>query len=116
MKGNTVVQKQKNKELQDEGKIAYMIAWRDRRIKALEEVLGAEREAGQIYAAYIAYLLAACGESVERDRVLKVPKQGIREICGQYSVAAEDAGEHFLIILKHLGEQHGAGSREMADA
>ena len=110
------MQTQNDKKLQDEGKIAYMIAWRDRRIKALEAMLQADREAAQIYAAYIAYLLASIGEKTDGDRVLCVPKQSIREVCGKYSVAAEDAGEDFLIILKRLGEDDGAGSREMVDA
>lgn len=116
MKGNIVVQNRKEQKLQDEGKLAYMIAWRDRRIKALEEMVAAEQQAGSIYAAYIAYLLERCGERVGADRELLVAKQEIREICGRYTVEAKDADTDFKIILKNRGEEHGAQGCEVADA
>lgn len=116
MKGNTVVQNKKEQKLQDEGKLAYMIAWRDRRIKALEDLVAAEQQAGSIYAAYIAYLLERCGERVGADRELLVAKREIREICGKYSVEAEDADTDFKIILKNRGEEHDAQGCEVADA
>ena len=116
MKGNTVVQKQKKQNLQDKGKLAYMISWRDRRIKALEELIAAEQQAGSIYAAYIAYLLEKCGEHVQGNVELHVPKCDIRSVCGKYAVEAEDAGEDFRIILKYRGEEYGTSGREVADA
>ena len=105
--------KPKNTKLQDEGKIAYMIEWRDKRIHALEELLGAMEQADKIYAAYIAYLLQRCGEGAGE---IKVSKQSIREVCGKYCVSAEDAGEDFLIRLTEVGEGHGTQSCEVADA
>ena len=116
MKGNIAVQTQTKEKLQDEGKIAYMIAWRDRRIKALEDLVAAEQQAGSIYAAYIAYLLQRCGERVGADCELLVAKQEIRDVCGKYTVAAADAGENFRIILKNRGEEHDAQGCEVADA
>lgn len=116
MKGNTVVQNQKEQKLQDEGKLAYMIAWRDRRIKALEELVAAEEQAGKIYAAYIAHLLERCGDRVDKERVLTVSKQEIRRVCGTYAAEAEDAGDDFRIILKCRGEEHDAQSSQVADA
>ena len=110
------MQNQKEQKLQDEGKLAYMIAWRDRRIKALEELVAAEQQAGSIYAAYIAYLLERCGECVGADRELLVAKQEIRDICGKYTVEAEDADTDFKIILKNRGEEHDAQGCEVADA
>ena len=110
------MQNQKEQKLQDEGKLAYMIAWRDRRIKALEELVAAEQQAGSIYAAYIAYLLERCGEPVGADRELLVAKQEIRETCGKYTVEAEDADTDFRIILKNRGEEHDAQGCEVADA
>lgn len=110
------MQNQKEQKLQDEGKLAYMIAWRDRRIKALEDLVAAEQQAGSIYAAYIAYLLERCGERVGADRELLVAKREIREICGKYSVEAEDADTDFRIILKNRGEEHDAQGCEVADA
>ena len=116
MKGNIAVQKHKDKKLQDDGKLAYMISWRDKRIAALEDLLRAQTEADAVYAAYIVYLLERCGTGCEDGCELRVPKQDIRSVCGKYSVEAKDAGEDFFITLIKQGESHGAGSCEMVDA
>lgn len=105
--------KRKNTKLQDEGRLAYMIEWRDKRIKALEELLAVHEQAGSIYAAYIAYLLEQCCGQAEN---IRVSKQSIRSVCGKYKISAEDAGEDFLIRLEKIGDGHGAQSCEVADA
>lgn len=110
------MQKKTDEKLQDEGKLAYMISWRDRRIAALEELVHAQEIAGSIYAAYIAYLLEACAMTCESGKQLRIPKQEIRRVCGLYAVHAEDAGEDFMITLTERGEDNGAQSSEMADA
>ena len=99
------MQTQANEKLQDEGRLAHMIAWRDKRIAALEELLRAHEQAGSIYAAYIAHLLESCGEPVEQGRELQVSKAVLREICGKYRVGAQDAGEDFVITLHALVQQ-----------
>ena len=109
-------QKQKSTNLQDEGKLAYMIAWRDRRISALQELLQAHEQANSIYAAYVAYLLKRCGEADGAKCKLAVSKAEIREICGKFAVRAEDAGEEFIITLERLEENDAAGRCEVADA
>lgn len=81
-----------------------MIAWRDKRIAALEELLCAHEQANSIYAAYVAHLLARCGEQTENGCELTVPKATVREICGKYQVSAKDAGEDFVITLHKQGE------------
>ena len=105
--------KRKNTKLQDEGKLAYMIEWRDKRIHALEDVISAMEQADKIYAAYIAYLLEKCGGET---RQVTVSKQSIRNVCGKYEVSAMDAGEYFVIRLTEIGEGHGVQSCEVADA
>lgn len=116
MKGNIAVQKHKNEKLQDDGKLAYMIAWRDKRIAALEDLLRAQTEADAVYAAYIVYLLERCGTDCEGGCEIHVPKQEIRSVCGKYAVEAKDAENDFIITLTKQGESHGAGSCEVADA
>lgn len=105
--------KAKNTKLQDEARLAHMIAWRDKRISALEDLLQAMEQADRIYAAYIAYLLERCGD--KQGKIL-VSKAALREICGRYAVHAEDAGEHFLIMLAEKGIGHEAQCGKMADA
>ena len=90
-----------------------MIAWRDKRISMLEELIGAMEQADRIYAAYIAYLLARCGDKTGQ---IKISKKEIRDVCGKYAVRAQDAGEQFLITLTEAGEEHEVRSSEMADA
>ena len=105
--------KQHNTKLQDEGRIAHMIAWRDKRINALQDMLDAMEEASKIYAAYITYLLERCyGKSGH----IKISKAMIREVCGKYAVRAEDAGDDFIIYLTEMGEAHEERPCEMADA
>ena len=89
--------KQPNTKLQDEGRLAYMIAWRDKRIADLEQLLAAHEQAGSIYAAYIAYLLERCHGKTGH---IKVSKAEIRAVCGNYRVRAEDAGEDFILYLE----------------
>ena len=93
------MEKKKHTKLQDEGRLAYMIAWRDKRIAALEELLQAHEQANDIYAAYIAYLLERCAQPGEDGRTLVVAKSTVRELCGKYAIRAQDAGEDFRITL-----------------
>ncbi len=116
MKGNIAVQTQTKEKLQDEGKLAYMIAWRDKRIAALQELVQTQEQARKIYAAYVAYLLSLCAHKTDAGLELRVSKADIREACGKYAVHAEDADEDFIITLEKMGESDGAGRSEMADA
>ena len=112
MKGNTAVNKQQNTKLQDEARLAYMIAWRDKRIAALQDMIAEMEQADMIYAAYIAFLLERCyGKSGQ----IKISKASIREVCGKYTVRAEDAGDEFVIMLIEKGEAHGEQCSEVAD-
>lgn len=115
MKGNIAVQTQHEK-LQDEGKLAYMIAWRDRKIAAMQDMLEAGRQKDAIYAAYMVYLLSRLGEEIDGQRQICVPKADIRALCGGYRVEARDGGEDFVIILQKKEETDGKGCGEVADA
>ena len=96
--------KHTNTKLQDEGRLAHMIAWRDKRIAALEELLQAHEQAGSIYAAYVAHLLERCGEPCAEGCELVVSKEEIRRTCGKYRIGAKDAGESFVITLYKTGD------------
>ncbi len=90
-----------------------MIAWRDKRIAALEDLIRAHEEASGVYAAYITYLLERC---YGRSGHIKIPKAMIRQVCGKYAVHAEDAGDDFIIYLTDLGDAHGQQCGKMAQA
>lgn len=110
------MEKQQNTKLRDEGKLAYMIAWRDRKIATLQDMLEADRQKDAIYAAYIVYLLSRCAQTNEGQTCLTVSKQDIRALCGAYEIEAKDSGDDFIIILKEKGDLDGAGCGKMADA
>ena len=105
-----------NEKLQDEGKLAYMIAWRDRKIALLQDMLEATQQKDAIYAAYMVYLLSQQGQEMDGERQISVPKADIRALCGRYGVQAQDAGEEFLIILVDKEQTDGTGCGEVADA
>ena len=96
MKGSITVEKQQNTKLQDEGKLAYMIAWRDKRIADLQDLLIAQEESNYIFAAYIKFLLERC---YGRSGYIRVSKAEIRRVCGNYNVRAEDTGEDYVLYL-----------------
>ncbi len=102
--------------MQDEGKLAYMIAWRDRKIALLQDALKAAEQKDAIYAAYMVYLLSQLGQQTDGERRIHVPKAEIRALCGAYTVAARDGGEEFLIILEKKEETDGKGCGEVADS
>ena len=103
--------KQVNTELQDEGRLAYMIEWRNKRIQALEDLIVNMETANMIYAAYITFLLEKCCGT--RD-CIKISKQSIREVCGKYTVSAQDVGDDFVIRLIEMGDANGAQSKQVA--
>lgn len=105
-----------NEKLQDEGKLAYMIAWRDRKIALLQDMLEATQQKDAIYAAYMVYLLSQQGQEMDGERQISVPKADIRALCGEYTVTAQDGGENFLITLSKKDKTDGKGRGEVADA
>lgn len=107
------MEKQQNAKLQDEGRLAHMIAWRDKRIAALEDLIAAHEQANGIYAAYITYLLERCYGKAGHIRVSKAM---IRNVCGRYVVRAEDDEDDFVIYLTELEDRHGQQCSKMADA
>lgn len=109
------MQKQ-NKKLQDNGSLAHMIAWRDRKIAMLQDMLEGARQRDEIYAAYVTYLLSRLATGSEQEQTLRISKAQIRALCGRYELEASDGGEDFLIILKRKGEDNGTRCGEVADA
>ena len=105
--------KQKNTNLQDEGRLAYMIEWRDKRIKALQDLIAEMEIANTVYAAYITFLLEKCYGVTD---CIKISKQSIRSVCGKYRVNASDDGDDFVIWLSEIGDQNGTQSDQVADA
>lgn len=107
------MEKQQNTKLQDEGRLAHMIAWRDKRIAFLESLIAAHEQANGIYAAYITYLLERCNGKAEH---IRIPKATIRSVCGKYAVRAEDDEDDFIIYLTEPEDTHGQQCSKMADA
>ena len=107
------MQTQNNTKLQDEGRLAYMVAWRDKRIYQLQQMLDEMEQSNLIFAAYITFLLEKCYGKAGH---ITVSKKSIRSICGKYRVTAEDAGDDFIIRLIETEAKDGEQCGEMADA
>ncbi|MBO5756257.1 MAG: hypothetical protein J6S28_01045 [Clostridia bacterium] len=106
--------KQLNTNMQDEGRIAHMIAWRDKRISMLQDMLGEMEQANTIYAAYIAYLLERCSQGAGGQ--IRVAKQDIRRVCGKFTVCADQEGDDYVITLLERSSEYGKQCSQMADA
>ena len=105
--------KQVNTKLQDEGRIAHMIAWRDKRIRLLQDMLDEMEQSNLIFAAYITFLLEKMYGSAG---YITVPKKSIRDVCGKYRVSAEDGGDDFIIRLIEVKTGNEIFTDKMADS
>jgi hypothetical protein len=105
--------KQGNTKLQDEGRLAYMIAWRDKRISMLQDMLDEMEQSNLIFAAYITFLLE---KLYGREGYITVPKKSIRDVCGKYRVTAEDGGDDYILRLIEVKTGNEIFTDKMADA
>ncbi|MBQ8358030.1 MAG: hypothetical protein IJX39_09535 [Clostridia bacterium] len=90
---------EKERELPDADprRSAYMIAWRDRYIKALEEKAAGQEEENALLSALLFYaLIRASGEGEER-REVTIPKGDLSALLGAWECRAEDGGEAYRV-------------------
>ena len=69
----------------DPKRAAYMIAWRDRRIAALEETIAGYREESKLMEALLAFALCrAARPRKDGTRALRIPKEQLTAMLGAW--------------------------------
>ena len=90
------------KILQDNGRkrLEYMVAWRERYIRTLEERLEGREEENLMLQTLLFYALSSAGEKSESG-VVSVPihKQAVADSLGQWSCDTSDEGETYLVTF-----------------
>ena len=97
----------------DEGRAAYMIAWRDRHIEKLEEGLSGYEEQARLTQALLAFALfhAATpqdGTEGADERVLEIPKAELSALLDAWECATQANDTCYLVRFFKKGERKDA--------
>lgn len=97
----------------DEGRAAYMIAWRDRHIEKLKESLTGYEEQARLTQALLAFTLfraATPQDSTdgEGERVLEIPKAELSALLDAWECATEASDACYLVRFFKKGERKDA--------
>ena len=98
----------------DEGRAAYMIAWRDRHIENLKETIVGLQEESKLLEALLAFALCRAGAKREDGaRTLDIGKRELSEMLGAWDSAleADEDAYHLTFRAKKDGE-NGARNKE----
>ena len=99
----------------DPKRAAYMIAWRDRRIAALEETIAGYREESKLMEALLAFALCrAARPRKDGTRALRIPKEQLTAMLGAWesSLSTDESAYHLTFRVK---EEDTDGARETQD-
>lgn len=83
----------------DARRLAYMIAWRDRYIEALQEQLAGTEEKQRLLCALLHYALAAIGKAQggEETFEVKIPKNEVARALDAWECRAEGADDGYTV-------------------
>lgn len=98
--------------LEDPGRAAYMIAWRDRHIKKQEELLCAYQEQATLMEALLAFALLKAAAPSEEGMQLRIPKAELREMLDRYVSEVESAETEFVIRFCEKREPSDGGEQQ----
>ena len=88
---------------EENARLAYMVAWRDRYIQKLEERVSGHEEANDILQALLFFALMKTGEPDEAGRItVRVPKAEITEALGKWQCDPSDGGDAYEIIFHRV--------------
>ncbi|MBQ9778262.1 MAG: hypothetical protein IJW22_04975 [Clostridia bacterium] len=98
----------KEKQASNEKRLEHMLAFRERRIAALEEELQGYRERTALCDALMAYVLF-CGAKGEAERTLPIGREALCDFLSHWESAVERSEEGYLIhFTKRQEAEHGA--------
>ena len=107
-------EKRRDKENENEARLAYMVAWRDRYIARLEDALKGREEEAQINLSLLGFCLRALSlgdrplktEENDRQRTLHLPKDAVREALEScYAAVEQDEAEYRILFWKDGGKK-----------
>lgn len=83
----------------DPRRFAYMIAWRDKYIEALQERLAGWEEKDALLCSLLHYALAriASGNNEQHEREVLIDKAELTELLGAFECHASDTGDGYLV-------------------
>ena len=103
----------RDEKREDEARLAYMVAWRDKYIARLEDALQGREEEARINLSLLGFCLRELSlgghrfraEDGEGQRTLHLPKEAVREALETcYAAVEQDDREYRILFLKNGGE------------
>ena len=95
-------------EQKSEQRLQYMLAWRDKRIAALQEELQGHRERAALCDALMAYVLFR-GAKGEEGRELLIEREGLSHFLSRWESSVERSEGGYLVRFTQRQEaEHGA--------
>lgn len=107
MKEDTTAVKNTSPEEYEQGRLRYMIAWRDRRIAQLQQELKAHEERAALCDALMAYVLFR-GATGETERELEIDKEQLVEFLSRWTSAVGRSENGYLICFSQKQEAEDA--------
>jgi hypothetical protein len=110
-------------ESENEARLAYMVAWRDRYIERLEEALQGREEEARINLSLLGFCLRELSlggqhlktEESDRQRMLHLPKDAVREALEScYAAVEQDEAEYRILFWKDGGKRADDGEGKEA--
>lgn len=93
-------------------RLEYMVAWRDRYIRTLEERLQGREEENLMMQALLFYALCSVGQKDEQGAVLvPINKQAVTDMLGAWRCETTDEGEAYLVTFTHVPGKEAGGPR-----
>jgi len=101
---------------EQEGRHAYMLAWRDRMIEKQRAIIEGQSEAIGLLEALLAFALGdvagvlQAGEGEQKAHCAQIPKTALAEMLGAWECAVEDGGESYVVSFTRRQENAHAES------
>ena len=101
--------KEKQSRAEERRRYDYMIAWRERYIRRLQEILEGKEEELKLLNALLAVSLQAltgegdgiCAERCEGGAVLRIKKEAVRLMLGRMQASCTEEEGGFVLTLTH---------------
>ena len=96
----------------DPGRAAYMISWRDRHIEKQRELIEGYEEQRTLMEALLAVALWHTASEENGVRTVRIPKEVLSRVLGQYASEVESEEDAFLIRFFEKREPQDGEERE----
>ena len=95
---------QTNEMMQDPNRAAYMIAWRDRYIEKLEQIIEGRAQERQMLDCLLFYALFGMARSVEGERrEVLIGRESLKELLGAWRCHTERVEDGYRVLFEAVG-------------